>query len=146
MGLSLSEHLAFQTGLITKPLTDLVRLGATLDARLIGYVALQGLEAGRRELGFVIGARTLWRRGLGAATASAGLHHGFVAMGLTQIWAEALDANAASVRILERLGMRETGIGDPATYLGQPSRHRQFTLDNAELEPERATGAATSTV
>ena len=119
--------------LITKPPTDLVRLGAALGGRLVGYVALQGVEVGRRELGFVIGERTLWGRGLGTAAASAGLHHGFGSMGLSDIWAEALAANVASVRILENLGMRETGVGEQGTYLGLPGLYRQFTLSHDEF-------------
>ena len=126
VGLRPSEYLTFQTGLITEPPSDLVRLGVVLDERLVGYVALQGSDVGRRELGFVIGERALWGQGLGTAAASAGLRHGFVTLGLTQIWAEALDANTASVRILQRLGMRETGIGDQGVYLGRPSIYRQF--------------------
>ena len=133
VGLFPSEYLAFQTELIREPPTDLVRLGALLDGRLVGYVALQGSEVGRRELGFVIGERALWGRGLGMAAASAGLRHGFVAMGLTQIWAEAPGANVASVRILERLGMQQTGVGDQRTYLGRPSHYRQFAISRADL-------------
>lgn len=133
VGLHPSEYLAFQTGLIAEPPADLVRLGAALDERLIGYVALQGGEVGQRELGFVIGERALWGQGLGTAVASAGLRHGFVAMGLTQIWAEALAANAASVRILEGLGLRETAVGDQGTYLGRRSRYRQFTISSDEF-------------
>ncbi|MDN5767018.1 MAG: GNAT family N-acetyltransferase [Humibacillus sp.] len=133
VGLHPDEYLAFQAGLIAEPPADLVRLGAALDARLIGYVALQGGEVGQRELGFVIGERALWGRGLGMAVASAGLCHGFVAMGLTQIWGEGLAANAASVRILERLGMRETGVGEQGTYLGQPSHYRRFSISRDEF-------------
>lgn len=133
VGLHPSEHLAFQTELIAEPPADLVRLGAALGERLIGYVALQGGEVGQRELGFVIGERALWGRGLGTAVASAGLRHGFLAMSLTQIWGEALAANAASVRILERLGMRETGAGEQGTYLGQPSHYRQFSISRDEF-------------
>lgn len=145
-GLPPSEYLTFQTALIAEPPTGLVRLGAVLDGRLVGYVALQGSEVGRRELGFVIGKRALWGRGLGMVAASAGLSHGFGTMGLTQIWTEALDANAASVRILERLGMRETGFGDQGIYLGQPSHYRQFTLDRADFMPEGVITAVTPTV
>lgn len=133
VGLPPSEYVAFQAGLITEPPTDLVRLGAALYGRLVGYVALQGVEVRRRELGFVIGERVLWGQGLGTAVASAGLHHGFLALGLTQIWAEALHANTASVRILENLGMRETGVGEQGTYLDQRSHYRQFTLSSDEF-------------
>ncbi len=79
VGLRRSEYLSFQAGLITESPTDLVRLGAALCGRLVGYVAWQGVELGQRKLGFVIGERELWGRGLGKAVASAGLRHGFVA-------------------------------------------------------------------
>lgn len=128
-----SGHVSFQTGLIAAPPTELVRLGAVLDGRLVGYVALQGIGLKRRELGFVIGERTLWGSGLGTAAASAGLCHGFLVMRLSRIWAEALDTNAASLRILERLGMRETGLGAPGTYSGQASHYRQFAITSDEF-------------
>ncbi len=62
------------------------------------------------------------------ATARAGLRHGFDEMRLNQIWAEALDANHASVRVLQHLGLRETGPGEPGNYLGQPTHFRQFVI------------------
>ena len=49
-------------------------------------------------------------------------------MHLTEIWAEALEANVASIAILRRLGMRETGLGAQGEYSGTVSRYRQFSL------------------
>ncbi len=49
-------------------------------------------------------------------------------MRLTAIWAEALEANVASVAILRRLGMHETGLGDQGDYAGVPSRYRQYAI------------------
>lgn len=128
LGLSFEEHRHFQARLICSPPSDLVRLGALHEDQLVGYVALQGDEPHRRELGFLIGPRTVWGRGLGKATARAGLKHGFDEMHLDEIWAEALDANHASIRILQRLGLRETGPGEPGSYLNQPTHHRQFVI------------------
>lgn len=149
VGLPPGEHLAFQTRLIAQPPTDLVRLGVSLDGRLVGYVVFQGTEAGRRELGFVIGERGLWGQGLGLAAAWAGLRCGFATMGLSHLWAEALDADAASVRILKRLGMQETGPGSQGTYLGRPSHYRQFAITPDELVTgqghRQAAGEETST-
>lgn len=136
VGLNSGEYVAYQVGLIEQPPADLVRLGATLDGRLVGYVALQGTEVGRRELGFVVGARAVWGSGVGTAAAAAGLSHGFLTMGLSHIWAEAVDANTASVHILERIGMRETSVGDQVTYLGQPSYYRQFAVSRADFRRE----------
>lgn len=128
LGLSREEHRHFQARLICSPPSDLVRLGALHEGRLVGYVALHGDEPHRRELGFLIGPRTVWGRGLGRATARAGLRHGFEEMHLDEIWAEALDANHASIRVLQRLGLRETGPGEPGNYLDQPTHYRQFAI------------------
>ncbi len=44
------------------------------------------------------------------------------------IWAEAVDANRASVRILASLGMTETGRGQEESFLGVASYYRHFTI------------------
>jgi RimJ/RimL family protein N-acetyltransferase len=133
VGRPLGEYRAFQRDLVAQPPPDLIRLGAVFDRRLVGYVDLHGTEPGRRELGYVIGERRQWRRGLGRAAAEAGLRFGFATLGLTQIWAEALDANLASVRILQRLGMHETGTGDSGIYLGTSTYYRQFAIGSDEF-------------
>lgn len=122
------EHRTFQRRMIVAPPADLLRLAATEDGRLVGYVDLHGSDPDRRELGFLVGPREAWGRGLGMAAASAGLRYGFQELGLKEIWAEALQANRASIHILQKLGMIETGWGDAETYLGQPSRYRQFVI------------------
>ncbi|OFE15704.1 hypothetical protein BA895_21520 [Humibacillus sp. DSM 29435] len=135
LGLSREEHRQFQARLICSPPSDLVRLGAVLEGQLVGYLALHGDEPHRRELGFLIGPRTLWGRGLGRATARAGLRRGFEEMHLDEIWAEALDANHASIRILQRLGLRETRPGEPGNYRDQPTYYRQFVITARPDEP-----------
>jgi RimJ/RimL family protein N-acetyltransferase len=113
--------------LVTNPRDDLVRLAAVDDAGdLVGYVDLMGIEEDRRELGYLVGSRSRWGHGWGTAIAAAGLDHGFSKLGLHEIWAEALDANAPSVRILQRLGMTETGRGRDDTFLGEPTYFRRF--------------------
>jgi len=89
--------------------------------------------ADRRELGYLIGGRDRWNRGLGTLVARAGLAHGFDVLRLQTIWAEAVDANAASAAILRRIGMRETGLGGETEFLGVRSRYRQFELSEAEF-------------
>ena len=124
-----------------------IRLMAVRDEEPVGYVDLHGDGNGVRELGFVIGPSTRWRQGLGAAAAEAGLSFGFTALGLTQIWAEAVEANIGSVRILRRIGMQETGAGSAEDFLGSPSRYLQFSLSRSDwLErsaaPQDATGSS----
>ncbi|WP_179855560.1 GNAT family N-acetyltransferase [Paractinoplanes atraurantiacus] len=119
--LSLEVHVAFQLRIVTDPPADLIRLGAVHEGELVGYVDLHGHEPRRRELGYVIGDSHRWGRGYGGAAARAGLAYGFGVLGLTEIWAEALTGNTASVRILQGLGMTEIDHGAPGPY-------RRFTI------------------
>ncbi|MGO1975020.1 MAG: GNAT family N-acetyltransferase [Propionibacteriaceae bacterium] len=118
--------------MISAPPPDLVRLGADCDQELVGYVDLKGTAPGRRELGYTIGGRDRWGLGLGTAAAAAGLTYGFTALCLDEIWAGALDANTPSVRILRRVGMRETGRGDRRSFLDRATYYRQFVITATE--------------
>ncbi|MFC8191010.1 GNAT family N-acetyltransferase [Cellulomonas sp. NPDC057328] len=131
-GLARERHVAFWRGVVDAPPPELLRLGAVSEGALVGYVDLHGLGPARRELGVLIGVRARWGDGLGRQAAAAALDHGFGALGLTEVWAEALDANGRSVRLLRRLGMRETGRGGEEDFLGRPSFYRQFTVTSAE--------------
>jgi RimJ/RimL family protein N-acetyltransferase len=136
VGRPAAERAALWRALVSDPPYDLLRLaaydaGAGEDADLVGYVDLHGREPGRRELGYLVGSRAHWGRGWGGAIAVAGLDHAFGVLGLDETWAEAVDANAPSVRILQRLGMTETGRGDDVDFLGEPSFYRQFAITRA---------------
>jgi RimJ/RimL family protein N-acetyltransferase len=124
--------------LIQSPLSDLIRLGVDYEGVLVGYVDLHGDEPHRRELGFVIGERGRWSRGLGRLAAAAALDYGFDQLGLHEIWAEALDANLRSVRVLQRLGLVETGGGEDGVYLDQPTYHRRFVITAKDWADARA--------
>lgn len=126
------RHLAFWHGVIDAPPSGLIRLGAVSGDDLVGYVDLHGVDPARRELGFLIGVRARWGEGLGYQAAAAALDHGFGALGLTEVWAEALDANQRSVRLLQRLGMRETGRGSDGEFPGRPSFYREFLLTSSQ--------------
>src|SRR6185437_16729940 len=119
--LPFAEYRDFHAELIQNPLPDLIRLGVDSEGVLVGYVDLHGNEPGRGELGFVIGERSRWGQGLGRQGAAAGLDYGFDRLGLDEIWAEALDANARSIRVLQRLGLVENGRGEDCVYLDQPT-------------------------
>jgi hypothetical protein len=73
-----------------------------------------------------------WGQGLGTQAALAGLEYGFKQLGLHEIWAEALDANVASVRVLQRIGMTEVEPGGPGVYLGCSTSFRRFIVRNDE--------------
>ncbi|SEE72813.1 GNAT family N-acetyltransferase [Ruania alba] len=131
---SVAEYRAFWRDLIADPPQDLLRLGVEHEGELCGYVDLHG-HGDTRELGFLVGPQDRWGRGLGAAAAAAGLAHGFDVLGLHRVWAEAYDTNAASVRILARIGMVETGSGASGAFDGQPATYRQFALRREHWHP-----------
>lgn len=125
---------------IEEPPDGLVRLAAEdADRELVGYVDLHGSNPGERELGFVIGPSRHWGSGLGRRAAEAALTYGFKELTLECVWAEALAANIASVKILRSVGMQETGEGGPGVFLGKDSYYLQFrtTRDNGTARLER---------
>lgn len=115
---------------VEDPPAELVRLAAEdADGELVGYVDLHGLDPGEKELGFVVGPSGRWGQGLGRRAAEAGLVYGFEELSLDRIWAEAVAANIASVRILRSLGMQETGPGGPGTFLHEDRYYLQFRIN-----------------
>jgi RimJ/RimL family protein N-acetyltransferase len=108
------------------------RRAAVAGHEVVGYVDLAGAGTDRRELGYVVGPSSRWGRGFGGIVARLGLDWGFHELGLEEIWAEAVDANRASVRILASLGMREVGRGEDEEFLGTASYYRRFSIRRAE--------------
>ncbi len=127
-GAAHSETLDWWRHAIAHPDPKLHRLLALSDGDAVGYVDLYGDEEGVRELGYLIGPSNRWGLGLGTAAAHAGLHVGFEQLHLDCIWAEAVEANEASVRVLRRIGMRESGVGAEERFLDRPSRYLTFEL------------------
>ncbi|WP_340289798.1 GNAT family N-acetyltransferase [Aquipuribacter hungaricus] len=142
-GLDQDAHLTFWQRHITRPPADLVRLGAVSGEDLVGYVDLHGSLPRLRELGVLIGVRDRWGQGLGLQTARAALAHAFQVLHVDEVWAETLDANTRSVRLLRRLGMQETGRGEAGRFLGQPTFYRRFTTESPTpaQSADRAPGA-----
>jgi len=108
-------YVDFHRRIILNPPAELLRLAVVEPGSggLVGFVDLHGPSMRTRELGYVIGPSSNWRRGLGGAAASAGLAYGFGTLCLEHVWAEARASNRASVRIRENLSMRETTDARP---------------------------------
>jgi [ribosomal protein S5]-alanine N-acetyltransferase len=81
------------------------------SGRAIGSCLLFRLEpaSARAELGYVLG-RASWGRGLMHEALAALIAHAFGALGLRRLEAEVNPLNAASCRLLERLGFRNEGL------------------------------------
>jgi RimJ/RimL family protein N-acetyltransferase len=124
--------------MIASPDDVLIRRAIALGDRVIGYADLYGHAPDQRELGIVIGERSSWGRGLGRLGAARMLDYGFDCLGLATVVAQAWDANRRSVRLLQHLGMRETGRGAEGYYRDAPSWYRQFEIARAEWQRGRA--------
>ncbi len=78
------------------------------EGRVRGGVNLRLRHPGDAELGYAL-ARPLWGRGLTTEAARAAVAHGFAACALERVSALADAENAASWRVMEKLGMRREG-------------------------------------
>ena len=78
------------------------------DGRHIGTCGVRVNDPERREanIGYEIDADR-WGRGYATEAATAILRYGFADLGMHRIWAECVADNAASARIMEKLGMRQ---------------------------------------
>ena len=77
---------------------------------LLGSVSLRRFARDRRaELGYWLGTDA-WGRGYATEAAGALVEFGFREMNLQRIYAQVLAGNAASCRVLEKLGMQNEGI------------------------------------
>lgn len=77
---------------------------------LIGTVSLRRYARDRRaELGYWLGLDA-WGHGYATEAADALVDLGFSELGLQRIYAQVLDGNDASCRVLEKLGMLSEGI------------------------------------
>ncbi|NVB83996.1 MAG: GNAT family N-acetyltransferase [Kofleriaceae bacterium] len=77
---------------------------------LIGTVSLRRFARDRRaELGYWLGIDA-WGKGYATEAADALVGHGFSQLRLSRIYAQVLEGNEASCRVLEKLGMTNEGI------------------------------------
>lgn len=127
-----AEMLAFWAGVIRDPPQHLHRMAAVADGRLVGYVDLHGDDPQVLELGCLIGPSSRWGVGLGTVAAGLGLRYTFTVLDLVGVWAQAPATNTASVRILQRIGMLDAGMGTPTTFAGEPTRYLRFSITRAE--------------
>lgn len=78
--------------------------GGTAD----GWVTLKDRRPGVSEIGYLIG-RSLWGQGYGREAVACVLDHCFARSGQRRIYADVDPDNAASIRLLERLGFVREG-------------------------------------
>lgn len=80
------------------------------DGQVIGFSGLKRLEdIGEVDLGFRF-LPAYWGRGLATESALACVAFGFEVLGLERIIAFVMPANLASLRVVEKAGLRDTGL------------------------------------
>jgi [ribosomal protein S5]-alanine N-acetyltransferase len=89
-----------------RPVTRAIVEGSTLVG-LCGLAILRGAEEG--EMWYLVDP-AYWRRGIATDAARRLLRLGFGELGLHRIWASCLPENPASVRVLEKAGLRKEGF------------------------------------
>lgn len=107
--------------------------------KAIGTAGLGGIKwtfrawrIDRAELGYWIG-RPFWRQGLVSEVALAATAWGFDTLGLRKITIGCIDGNAASQRIIEKLGFRFLAIHEDDVWRdGQWWDHRRYELNASE--------------
>ena len=103
--------------------------------RLVGEAGLQPLEAGPDiEFGYTL-ARAVWGRGYATEAARAVLRWAFAGLRLHRVVAVADPANAASLHVLDKLGMRR--LRRPALLQRQDGRVRPSPSASGGRSPGR---------
>jgi len=109
--------------------------GAFLGVCLLFNIVLG--RAARAEIGYTL-AREHWRQGYLAEALPALIDHAFGAMQLNRLEADIDPENAASARVLERLGFRREGLlRERWIVRGKPSDSAMYGLLRSEWRPAR---------
>jgi RimJ/RimL family protein N-acetyltransferase len=75
-----------------------------LDGRLVGDADIRNIDRGRGEVAILVGDRAVQGRGLGTRFGVMVHAFAFRALGLKSLYASIIPANAASLRLFEKLG------------------------------------------
>lgn len=75
------------------------------DGAFIGWFHLLAAAEGEAELGFRL-RHAVWGRGYATEGARALIEHAFDTLGVARVSASALAANPASIRVMEKVGLR----------------------------------------
>jgi RimJ/RimL family protein N-acetyltransferase len=109
--------------------------------RLIGTcgIRMATAHAQEAELGYELHPDS-WGHGYATEAARTMLAFGFETLRLQRVWAQCLSENTASVRVLERLGMRPERCQQRQTWM-QHRRwdHVVYTIDQVNWQEQRET-------
>ena len=88
---------------------------------MIGYLSISDLDQRTRSVqwsGLIIGRKDLWNAGLATEAAGLMLRHIFEELGMHRLWAYGLAEHAASLAMMERVGLVREGLLRDAAFKG----------------------------
>jgi RimJ/RimL family protein N-acetyltransferase len=91
-----------------------------LDGLLVGDADLRHVEADRAEVAILIGERSIQGKGLGTRFGVMLHAFAFRTLGLRRLYATIIPANAASLRLFEKLGYERDDAPDARRYVDAP--------------------------
>jgi len=103
----------------------------SVDRRLVGCIGFGTESDGTPEIGYWVG-REFWGAGLATEAARRLIRHLFADLGFTRVWASAHPDNAASRRVLDKVGLRLAGH----QMIGQPARGQSVVMPVMELDAD----------
>jgi len=106
------------------------------EERIIGYAFLGHILKSHqvaRELGIVIGDKSLWGRGYGGEAVRLILEYGFSCLKLHRIQLTVLDFNERALRLYRKMGFAEEGIQREARLV-DGKRHNVIMMGMLERE------------
>jgi ribosomal-protein-alanine N-acetyltransferase len=108
----------------------------TLDDRLVGQVTVGGITWGSlwsAHIGYWVDSRVAGQGVMPTAVALAG-DHAFRVLGLHRLEINVRPENAASLRVVEKLGFRDEGVRRRFLHIAGDWRdHRTFALTTEEV-------------
>ncbi len=108
--MTLEDARAFVSSAVRTPWRERVRFAITLTDRVIGNVDLHPDWAENiTEIGYAV-ARERWNQGIATEAARAAVEYAFDVMLVDKVFARADPRNAASLRVLEKVGMTREGL------------------------------------
>jgi RimJ/RimL family protein N-acetyltransferase len=91
-----------------------------LDGLLVGDADLRHVEADRAEVAILIGERSIQGKGLGTRFGVMLHAFAFRTLGLARLYATIIPANAASLRLFEKLGYARDDAPEARRYVDAP--------------------------
>ena len=96
---------------ISEPASDMDWFGIEYQGKLAGYIQLAQIDAAERRavVGIVVGAKSLWGKGIGSGALRLLCDYAFTVRNLDRVYAEVFTFNTRSMRLFAGVGFQREG-------------------------------------